>query len=95
MMPASKYWRVPVIAVALAAGAGAAVMAPLLAGQFLFDEVLAPDGRFAGRLLLAVGLILLALLAEVGAKVTWGNGGFYQRLVERQQEALHVIGVGE
>ena len=23
------------------------------------------------------------------------NGGFYQRLVERQQEALHVIGVGE
>ena len=82
MMPASKYWRVPVIAVALAAGAGASVMTPLLAGRFLFDEVLAPDGRFAGRLLLAVGLILLALLAEVGAKVTWGwtNAAFIHDL---------------
>ena len=82
MMPASKYWRVPVIAVALAAGAGAAVMAPLLAGRFLFDEVLAADGRFAGRLLLAVGLILLALLAEVGARVTWGwtNAAFIHDL---------------
>ena len=80
MMPASKYWRVPVIAVALAAGA--AVMTPLLAGRFLFDEVLAPDGRFAGRLLLAVGLILLTLLAEVGAKVTWGwtNAAFIHDL---------------
>ena len=82
MMPASKYWRVPVIAVALAAAAGAAVMAPLLTGRFLFDEVLAPDGRFAGRLLLAVGLILLALLAEVGARVTWGwtNAAFIHDL---------------
>ena len=82
MMPASKYWRVPVIAVALAAGAGAAVMAPLLAGRFLFDEVLAPEGRFAGRLLLAVGLILLALIAEVAAKVTWGwtNAAFIHDL---------------
>ena len=82
MMPASKYWRVPVIAVALAAAAGAAVMAPLLAGRFLFDEVLAADGRFAGRLLLAVGLILLALFAEVGARVTWGwtNAAFIHDL---------------
>ena len=82
MMPPSKYWRVPVIAVALAAAAGAAVMAPLIAGRFLFDEVLAPDGRFAGRLLLAVGLILLALLAEVGARVTWGwtNAAFIHDL---------------
>ena len=82
MMPASKYWRVPVIAVALAAGAGAAVLAPLLARRFLFDEVLAPEGRFAGLLLLAVGLILLALIAEVAAKVTWGwtNAAFIHDL---------------
>ena len=72
LMPPGKYWRLPVIALALAGAAGAAVLAPLLAGRFLFDEVLAPDGRFAGRLLLAVGLLLLARLANVACNVTWG-----------------------
>ena len=44
--------------------------------------MLAPEGRFAGRLLLAVGLILLALLVEVAAKVTWGwtNAAFIHDL---------------
>lgn len=72
LMPPGKYWRLPVIALALAGAAGAAVLAPLLAGRFLFDEVLAPDGRFAGRLLLAVGLLLLARLANVACNVAWG-----------------------
>ena len=82
MMPAGKYWRVPVIALALAGSAAAAVLSPLLAGQFLFDEVLAPEGRFAGKLLLAVGLILLARVAEVGCNVTWGwtNAAFIHDL---------------
>ena len=82
MMPAGKYWRVPVIALALAGSAAAAVLSPLLAGQFLFDEVLAPEGRFAGKLLLAVGLILLARVAEVGCNVTWGwtNAAFVHDL---------------
>lgn len=72
LMPPGKYWRLPVIALALAGAAGAAVLAPLLAGRFLFDEVLAPDGRYAGRLLLAVGLLLLARLANVACNVAWG-----------------------
>ena len=72
LMPPDKYWRLPVIALALAGAAGAAVLAPLLAGRFLFDEVLAPDGRYAGRLLLAVGLLLLARLANVACNVAWG-----------------------
>lgn len=72
LMPAGKYWRLPVIALALAGTAAGAVLAPLLAGRFLFDEVLAADGRFAGRLLLAVGLILAARLATVACNVTWG-----------------------
>lgn len=72
LMPAGKYWRLPVIGAALAGAAAAAVAAPLLAGRFLFDEVLAPDGRFAGRLLLTVGLILLARLANVACNVAWG-----------------------
>ena len=72
LTPAGKYWRLPVIAAGLAGAAGGAVLAPLLAGRFLFDEVLAADGRFAGRLLLAVGLILAARLATVACSVTWG-----------------------
>ena len=72
LMPAGKYWRLPVIGAGLAGAAAGAVLAPLLAGRFLFDEVLAPDGRFAGRLLLAVGLILAARLATVACSVTWG-----------------------
>ena len=72
LMPAGKYWRLPVIAAGLAGAAAGAVLAPLLAGRFLFDEVLAPDGRFAGRLLPAVGLILAARLATVACSVTWG-----------------------
>lgn len=72
LMPAGKYWRLPVIALALAGAAAGAVLAPLLAGRFLFDEVLAADGRFAGRLLLAVALILAARLATVACNVAWG-----------------------
>ena len=82
MLPASKHWRVPVIALALAAAATATVLSPLLAGRFLFDEVLAPGGRFAGQLLLAVGLILLVRVAEVGFNITWGwtNAAFIHDL---------------
>lgn len=82
MMPASRYWRLPVFFLALAAGAGAAVTAPFLAGRFLFDEVLSPQGRFAGMVLLAVGLILLARLAETGFRITWGwvNAAFIHDL---------------
>ena len=82
MMPDSKYWRLPVFCLALAGGAGASVVAPFLAGRFLFDEVLSPQGRFAGMVLLAVGLILLARLAEVGFRITWGwvNAAFIHDL---------------
>ena len=82
MMPGSKYWRLPVFCLALAGGAGASVVAPFLAGRFLFDEVLSPQGRFAGMVLLAVGLILLARLAEVGFRITWGwtNAAFIHDL---------------
>ena len=82
MMPHSKYWRLPVFLLALAGGAGASVAAPYLAGRFLFDQVLAPQGRFAGMVLLAVGLILLAHLAEVGCRITWGwvNAAFIHDL---------------
>ena len=82
MMPRSKYWRLPVFLLALAAGAGAAVVAPFLAGRFLFDEVLAPHGRFAGMVLSAVGLILLARLVEVAFRITWGwvNAAFIHDL---------------
>ena len=72
LMPAGKWWRLPVVALALAGGGIAAVASPYLAGQFLFDEVLVPEGLHAGRLGLAIGLILLARLAETALRVTWG-----------------------
>ena len=94
MMPRSKYWRLPVFCLALAGGAGAAVVAPFLAGSFLFDQVLAPQGRFAGMVLLAVGLILLARLAEVGFRITWGwvNAAFIHDLeVTLKRTAFHSL----
>ena len=94
MMPRSKYWRLPVFCLALAGGAGAAVVAPFLAGSFLFDQVLAPQGRFAGMVLLAVGLILLARLAEVGFSITWGwvNAAFIHDLeVTLKRTAFHSL----
>ena len=94
MMPRSKYWRLPVFCLALAGGAGAAVVAPFLAGSFLFDQVLAPQGRFAGMVLLAVGLILLARLAEVGFSITWGwvNAAFIHDLeVTLKRTAFHAL----
>ena len=94
MMPRSKYWRLPVFCLALAGGAGAAVVAPFLAGSFLFDQVLAPQGRFAGMVLLAVGLILLARLAEVGFSITWGwvNAAFIHNLeVTLKRTAFHSL----
>ena len=72
LMPGSRWWRLPIVALALAGGGIAAVAAPYLAGQFLFDEVLAPEGLHAGRLGLAIGLILLARLAETALRITWG-----------------------
>ena len=72
LMPNSKWWRLPVVALALAGGGIAAVASPFLAGQFLFDEVLASDGLHTGRLGLAIGLILLARLAEAALRITWG-----------------------
>ena len=72
LMPDSKWWRLPVVALALAGGGAAAVASPYLAGQFLFDEVLAPEGLHTGRLGLAIGLILLARLAEAALRITWG-----------------------
>ena len=94
MMPRSKYWRLPVFCLALAGGAGAAVVAPFLAGSFLFDEVLAPQGRFAGMVLLAVGLILLARLGEVGFRIAWGwvNAAFIHDLeVTLKRTAFHSL----
>ena len=94
MMPRSKYWRLPVFCLALAGGASAAVVAPFLAGSFLFDQVLAPQGRFAGMVLLAVGLILLARLAEVGFRITWGwvNAAFIHDLeVTLKRTAFHSL----
>ncbi len=94
MMPRSKYWRLPVFCLALAGGAGAAVAAPFLAGRFLFDEVLSPEGRFAGMMLLAVGLILLARLAEVGFRITWGwvNAAFIHDLeITLKRTAFHSL----
>lgn len=72
LLPPSRWWRVPVTALALLAGAGVSVLSPLLAGHFLFDEVLAPEGRYAGMLLGTIGLILLVRLAEVGFRIIWG-----------------------
>lgn len=72
LMPNCKWWRLPIVALALAGGGIAAVSSPYLAGQFLFDEVLAPNGLHTGRLGLAIGLILLARLAEVAFRITWG-----------------------
>ena len=94
MMPRSKYWRLPVFCLALAGGAGAAVVAPFLAGRFLFDEVFSPQGRFAGMVLLAVGLILLARLAEVGFRITWGwvNAAFIHDLeITLKRTAFHSL----
>ena len=94
VMPRSKYWRLPVFCLALAGGAGAAVAAPFLAGRFLFDEVLSPQGRFAGMVLLAAGLILLARLAEVGFRITWGwvNAAFIHDLeVSLKRTAFHSL----
>ena len=94
LMPRSKYWRLPVFCLALAGGAGAAVVAPFLAGSFLFDEVLAPQGRFAGMVLLAVGLILLARLVEVGFRITWGwvNAAFIHDLeITLKRTAFHSL----
>ncbi len=72
LLPASKWWRLPLIALALLAGAAAAVLSPLLAGCFFFDEVLAPEGRYSRMLLGAVGLMLLSRVAEVGFRIAWG-----------------------
>ncbi len=72
LMPESKWWRLPIVALALAGGGIAAVASPYLAGQFLFDEVLAPQGLHTGRLGLAIGLILLARLAEAALRTLWG-----------------------
>lgn len=72
LMPESKWWRLPIVALALAGGGIAAVASPYLAGQFLFDEVLAPEGLHTGRLGLAIGLILLARLAEAALRTLWG-----------------------
>ena len=94
LMPRSKYWRLPVFCLALAGGAGAAVAAPFLAGRFLFDEVLSAEGRFAGMMLLAVGLILLARLAEVGFRITWGwvNAAFIHDLeITLKRTAFHSL----
>ena len=94
MMPRSKYWRLPVFCLALAGGAAGAVVAPFLAGSFLFDQVLAPQGRFAGMVLLAVGLILLARFAEVGFRITWGwvNAAFIHDLeVSLKRTAFHSL----
>jgi ATP-binding cassette subfamily B protein len=72
LMPDGKWWRLPIVALALAGGGIAAVASPYLAGQFLFDEVLAPQGLHTGRLGLAIGLILLARLAEAALRMVWG-----------------------
>ena len=94
MMPRSKYWRLPVFCLALAGGAGAAVVAPFLAGRFLFDEVLSPQGRFTGMVLLAVGLLVAARLAEVGFRITWGwvNAAFIHDLeITLKRTAFHSL----
>ncbi len=63
-LPLNKLSSLPVFGQALIADAVAALLWPLQAGHFLLDEVLASEGRFAGMLLGAVGLILLVLLAD-------------------------------
>ncbi len=72
LMPDSKWWRVPIVVLALAGGGIAAVASPYLAGQFLFDEVLDTEGLHSGRLGLAIGLILLSRLAEAALRIIWG-----------------------
>ncbi|MYC64433.1 MAG: ABC transporter ATP-binding protein [Caldilineaceae bacterium SB0661_bin_34] len=72
LMPNSKWWRVPIVVLALAGGGIAAVASPYLAGQFLFDEVLDTEGLHSGRLGLAIGLILLSRLAEAALRIIWG-----------------------
>ncbi|MDE0672572.1 MAG: ABC transporter ATP-binding protein [Caldilineaceae bacterium] len=72
LMPDSKWWRLPIVVLALAGGSIAAVASPYLAGQFLFDEVLDTEGLHSGRLGLAIGLILLSRLAEAALRITWG-----------------------
>ena len=73
-MPDSKWWRLPIVALALAGGGIAAVASPYLAGQVLFDEVLFPEGMHTGPLGLGfvIGLILLARLAEAALRIAWG-----------------------
>ncbi len=72
LMPDSKWWRMPIVVLALAGGGIAAVASPYLSGQFLFDEVLDTEGLHSGRLGLAIGLILLSRLAEAALRITWG-----------------------
>ena len=74
LMPDSKWWRLPIVALALAGGGIAAVASPYLAGQVLFDEVLFPEGMHTGPLGLGfvIGLILLARLAEAALRIAWG-----------------------
>ena len=73
-MPDSKWWRLPIVALALAGGGIAAVASPYLVGQVLFDEVLFPEGMHTGPLSLglAISLILLARLAEAALRIAWG-----------------------
>ena len=74
LMPDSKWWRLPIVALALAGGGIAAVASPYLVGQVLFDEVLFPEGMHTGPLSLglAISLILLARLAEAALRIAWG-----------------------
>ncbi|MXZ40352.1 MAG: ABC transporter ATP-binding protein [Caldilineaceae bacterium SB0666_bin_21] len=74
LMPGSKWWRLPIVALTLAGGGIAAVASPYLVGQVLFDEVLFPKDMHTGQLGLglAISLILLARLAETALRITWG-----------------------
>ncbi len=74
LMPDSKWWRLPIVALALAGGGIAAVASPYLAGQVLFDEVLFTKDMHTGPLGLGfvIGLILLARLAEAALRIAWG-----------------------
>ena len=94
MLPRKKMWRLPVILLALTGGAGAAVVSPALAGRLLFDQVLNPAGKFAGMLLFAVGAILMARIAEVGLRATWGllNASFIHDLeMSLKQRAFQAL----